>query len=259
MKNFKSFFSGVFAMALAVSLIGTAAAASGKLQIGTAGVVVMDKMKVEPGAEYTANSVKIPAVVTYEDVTGKPHHYLPVEMMNEYFNIPITWSEARNSVVLGSTMENAQLETHIYREGDERPKNPSTPTLGKTVGPFTEIAPSTVDTSQAPSGIDDDQTRVQTVTGYTTGGYYIPENGKYVVLTVTNNGQTPITCLAGRNPVLGIFERFPSVDVEPGRTLTRAFVVADGTPEEQSGFNCVIRGADPRDPADVTVSLKQYK
>ena len=38
MKNFKSFISGVLAMALAVSLVGTAAAAAGKVQFNLAGV-----------------------------------------------------------------------------------------------------------------------------------------------------------------------------------------------------------------------------
>ena len=259
MKKLKPFFSGALAMALAVSLIGSAAAAAGKLQIGSAGVVVLDQVKVEPGAQYTADGSSIPAVVAYEDLTGKTHNYLPVQMLAEYFNIPVTWSEKRGSVVLGSTMENAQLEARIYREGEERPKNPATPALGKTLGPFTEVDPRTVDTSARPTGIDDDKTRVQTVTGYTTGGYFISENGKYIVLTVTNNGQTPVTCLAGRTPMFGSFEHFPSVDIEPGRTLTRAFAVADGTTEEASGFTAILRGANPTDPADVTVSLMQYR
>lgn len=116
-----------------------------------------------------------------------------------------------------------------------------------------------MDTQGGPTGIDEDKTRVQTVTGFTTGGCYIPENGKHIVLTVTNNGQTAISCLAGRDRMLGSFERFPTVDIGPGKTLTRAFAIAEGTAEEQAGFTCMVRGADPRDAADVTVSLMQYK
>lgn len=258
MKNFKSFISGALAMALAVSLVGTAAAVAGKLEIGTAGVVILDKVKVEPGKEYTASGANIPAVVTFQDPSGKPHNYLPVEMLTDFLNIPSTWSEKRNSVVLGSTMENAELEAHIY-PGGKKPANPEKPALGQKVGPFTEVAPSSVDTQGGPTGIDEDKTRVQTVTGFTTGGCYIPENGKHIVLTVTNNGQTAISCLAGRDRMLGSFERFPTVDIGPGKTLTRAFAIAEGTAEEQAGFTCMVRGADPRDAADVTVSLMQYK
>ena len=113
MKSFKSFISGALAMALALSLVGSAVAAAGKLEIGTAGVVILDKVKVEPGAEYAANGTKIPAVVTYQDPSGKTHSYIPVEMLTDFLNIPTSWSEKRNSVVLGVTMENAELVPNI--------------------------------------------------------------------------------------------------------------------------------------------------
>lgn len=263
MKNWKSFLAGTLAvvpmvLALAVTMTGTAFAAAGKLEAGTAGVVILDKVKVEPGAAYQAEDGSIPAVVTYRDASGKTHNYLPVEMLTDFLNIPSSWSEKRNSVVLGVTMEGAELESRIYRPG-ERPQNPASPTLGKTVGPFTEVAPGTVDTKAAPTGIDEDGTRVQTVTGFTTGGTYIPENGKHIVLTVTNNGQTAVSCLVGRDRVLGSFEKFPTADIAPGKTLTRAFAIAEGTTEEQAGFTCILRGANPADAADVSVSLKQYQ
>lgn len=259
MKKLNSILSGFLALSLVVSLVGSAAAAAtGKLAIGTAGVVIFDKVKVEPGAEYTAGNAKIPAVVTYQDASGKTYRYLPVEMLTDLLNIPTSWSEKRNSVVLGVTMENAVLEAHIYPNG-ESPANPKKPTLGQKVGPFTEIASSSVDTSGGPTGIDDHKTRVQTVTGFTTGGCYIPENGKHIILTVKNNGQTAVSCLVGREPMLGNFEMFPTVDIEPGKTLTRAFVIADGTTEEEAGFTCILRSAQASDAANVTVSLMQYK
>ena len=80
--------------------------------------------------------------------------------------------------------------------------NPAKPTLGKMVGPFTEIALSSVDTSGGPTGIDDDKTRAQTVTGFTTESCYIPEIGKHVILTVKNNGQTAVSCLVRQNHML---------------------------------------------------------
>ena len=59
--------------------------------------------------------------------------------------------------------------------------------------------------------------------------------------------------------MLGRFERFRTVDIAPGETLTRAFAIAGGTTEEQAGFTCIIQGAKASDTADVTVSLMQYK
>ena len=113
MKNLKSFFSGMLAMAMVMALTGTAFAAAGKLQAGTSGIVVMDQVKVKPGEEYTVDGKKIPAVVTYSDTSGKIHNYVPVNMVSDYLDIPTGWSEKRNSVVLGPTNEGA--EYHYQR------------------------------------------------------------------------------------------------------------------------------------------------
>jgi len=72
---------------------------------------------------------------------------------------------------LAEGMENAELVPNIY-PGGKKSTNPTKATLGQKVGPFTEIAPSSVDTSGGPTGIDEDKTRVQTVTGFTTGAWH---------------------------------------------------------------------------------------
>lgn len=259
MKNFKSFISGVLAMALAVSLVGSASAAAGKVQFNLAGVYLHDNVKVSPGEDYTADGKKIPAVITYEDAAGGRNNYLPVQMISDLAGIPISWSEKRNSVVLGSTMENAAISTGSSLEGTLH-QNPKQPALGTTVGPFTEISPNKVNTKASPVGIADDKTRVQTVTGFGTGGTFLPGDGKYIVLTVVNNGKGEVACIAGRTPVMGQFQDFPAVSIDPGKTLTRAFEIADGTPSEKAGFSVSIYSKDDAcDEADVTVSLMQYK
>ena len=101
-------------------------------------------------------------------------------MLTDFLNIPTSWSEKRNSVVLGVTMENVEIRRilraglHLYLvkdddpggsdfqlsgrrdsgphkgqgyPGGKMPANPAKPTLGQKVGPFTEVAPSSVDTS----------------------------------------------------------------------------------------------------------------
>jgi len=243
-------------MAMIMTLTGTALAATGKLQIGTGGVVVLDQVKIAPSEEYTADGKSIPAVVTYTDATGKTFDYLPVHMISDFLNIPVVWSEKRNSVVLGPTAEGADY--NVYTPDNPMPPNPTTPVKGAVVGPFTEISPKTVDTSKKPVIIAEENTKVQTVTGFSSGGYFNPELGKYIILKVKNNGTAPVTCLAGRSLSVGGNERFTSVDIEPGRTLTRAFSIADGTDEIHGTFLCGVRSIDTRE-ANITVSLMQYK
>ena len=257
MKKWKTFVSGMFAMAMVLALTGTAFAAAGKLQVSTAGIVVLDQVRIEPGTEYTANGSKIPAVVTYQDAAGKTYSYLPAQMLPDLLNVTTSWSESRNSVVLGPTSEGV-----VYSEDNpDNPlthKNPTTPVTGRTKGPFTEIDPKKVDTSNKPVGIVHDGTKVQTVTCFDTSSYFIPKSGKYIVLKVTNNGSVPVTCYAARSMPLGGNESLGAVDIGPGKTLTRAFSIVDGVDSIHGTFVCGVRPAD-RGEANVTVSLKQYK
>lgn len=257
MKNLKTFFAGMLAMAMVLALTGTAFAAAGKLQVSTAGIVVLDEERVKPGTEYTVNGSKIPAVVTYQDAAGKTYSYLPVQMLPDLLNVTTSWSESRNSVVLGPTIEGV-----VYSADDpSNPlthKNPTAPVTGRTAGPFTEIDSKKVDTSEKPVGIVHDGTKVQTVTSFSAGSYFDPGRGKHIVLTVTNNGVVPVTCYAGRSVPLGGDDRLGAVNIEPGKTLTRAFSIADGVDSIHGTFVCGVRPAD-RGEANVTMSLKQYK
>lgn len=269
MKTWKQFMAGMLTVLLIAAMAGTALAAGGKLEVSGAGVVVLDKVKVEPGGTYTVGKENIPGVVDYQAANGKTYRYLPVEMFTDYLGVWNSWSEKRGSVVLGATMEGQELqvravigdkETLKEKALNERPK---TAELGLHVGPFTEVSPSLVDTAKKPTRIVDDKTRAQSITGYGNSGIFLPENGKYILLTITNNGTTQVRCQAGLPLRLGVWDRFPSVALDPGKTITRAFQIAEGTTAEAAEF---VYSASPTlsytsapDGADVTVSLMQYR
>lgn len=261
MKNLKSFFSGMLAMAMVMALTGTAFAAAGKLQAGTSGIVVMDQVKVKPGEEYTVDGKKIPAVVTYSDTSGKIHNYVPVNMVSDYLDIPTGWSEKQNSVVLGPTNEGA--EYHITTSDD--PDNPirnsivKTPVLGAKVGPLTEIDPKTVDTSGGPLLILEDETKVETYNGFDSSVRANAMHGKHLLLTITNNGTNPLVSRAGRTFTLNGFEGLSSVKVEPGQTLVRAFEIDDEVDRIRNNFISSIMQYYNTEKLSVTVSLMQYK
>lgn len=261
--------AGMFTVALIAAMAGTALAAGGRLQASTAGVVVLDQMKVEPGGTYTVGKETIPGVVDYEAANGKTYRYLPVEMFTDYLNVWNSWSEQRKSIVLGATMEGQKLQVQTVTGDKETLKDemlnrrPQTAELGLSVGPFTEVSPSLVDTTKKPTQIIDDKTRAQSITGFGNSGIFLPENGKYILLTITNNGTTQVRCQAGLPMTLGVWDRFPSVALEPGKTLTRAFQIAEGTTAEDAEF---VYTAGPTlsttfapEGADVTVSLMQYR
>lgn len=249
MKKYTSFFAGVLVMISVLS--GAALAASGQLQISGAGLVIMDAVKVKPGDTYPVDGQRLPTAVTCAGTDGKLYYYLPAQMWSDYFNVHVGWSEEQNSVVLGTTSRG---------EAGTKGPNPTKPAIGATVGPYKEVAAKTVDTKQQPSLIADDKTHVQTVTGIHISDSFVPENGRYVVLKLTNNGKGRITCLAGQPAMLGEPAYFPAVDAEPGRTLTRAFELDGGTPMEKNDILFDIRGAaGSSEVVDVTFSVMQFK
>ena len=253
MKKYKSFFAGMLVMISVLALSGTALAASGQLQISDAGLVISDVVKVKPGDTYPVDGQRLPAAVSYTGTDGKPYYYLPAQMMSDYFNVQVGWNEKQGSIVLGaSSNDKTSLES--------KDPNPTKPKIGVKIGPYKEIASSGVDMKQQPSLICDDKTHVQTVTSVHLGDVFIPANGKYVIFRVTNKGKERVTCLAGQPVMLGEPTYFPAVDLEPGRTLTRAFELDSNTSEENAGLLFDIRGAaGTSEPIDVEYSLMQFK
>lgn len=252
MKKYKSFFAGMLVMISVLALSGTALAASGQLKISDAGLVISDVVKVKPGDTYPVDGQRLPAVVAYTGTDGKPYYYLPAQMWSDYFNVRVGWDEEKASVVLGTSPNN--------EANQPKGPNPTKPTIGARVGAYKEIASKDVNRKQRPSLICDDETRVQAVTTIYAGGSFFPQNGKYVVFQVANNGKGRITCLAGQPAMLGEPTYFPAVDIEPGHTLTRAFELDGDAPKENDDILFDIRGASgTSEPVDVKFSLMQFK
>lgn len=124
-------------------------------------------------------------------------------------------------------------------------------------GPFTESDPGSIAGKTLAGGLQDN-TRVQTTCGYSTGAASYPSKGNYIVFTVTNNGSTTQVSNAGRARTLGRFDTFASVRIAPGETLARVFYIADGAKELESTLPLGVYDEGTAQ-SDITVSLKQYK
>nr|WP_326127078.1 hypothetical protein [uncultured Oscillibacter sp.] len=124
-------------------------------------------------------------------------------------------------------------------------------------GPFTKVDPGSI-AGKTLAGVLQDNTRVQTTCGYSTGAAFYPSNGNYIVFTVTNNGSTTQVSNAGRARTLGGFDTFASVRIAPGETLVRVFYIADGAKELESTLSLGVYDEGTAQ-SDITVSLKQYK
>ena len=212
----------------------------------------------QPGESYKApNGQDVPSVITYVDETGGKTNYLSIRQISELLGIEVRWDGQKNRVNLGA--DPADYVVVGGKEDDGSiPANATKPVLGTVHGPFTEIDPAKA-VGKSLTGVLQDNTKVQTTCGYSLESTFYPEDCSYIVLTVTNNGSAVQTVTAGRALTLGGFEKFTSVDIGAGETLTRAFTIADGAEELESTLAFGVYAKGVSGLSDITVSLKQYK
>lgn len=255
-KRIPGFLFGCLTTLTALALGTTVLAAAGRVEYNRAGIALFGKDRVVVGESYTApNGQKVPAVITYIDEAENTTNYLSVRQISELLGVKVQWDSQKNRVNIGG--DPASYVT-VGNKGDDIPPNPTKPVLGTVRGPFTEIDPSEV-ADKTLTGVMQSNTNVQTTCGFSTLDTIYPEDGSYVVLTVTNNGSDPQTVTAARALTLGGFEMFTSVDIGAGQTLTRAFRIADGASELESRLSCGVYATDAKGSSDLTISLKQYQ
>lgn len=252
-KKLTSILTGFTTAVLTLSLCATALAVSGQVEFNRAGISLFGEDQVRAGESFTApNGQQVPSVITYVDDAGGKTNYLSVRQISELLNLEINWDAAKNRVNFGQDRSAGQTLTI----GTTPPEASGTSAQSTVQGPFTEIDPSNV-TGKSLAGVLQDNTRVQTTCGYSTGGTFYPSNGNYIVLTVTNNGATTQISNAGRARILGGFDTFASVPIAPGETLTRVFYIADDAKELESTLSLGVYDQGTAE-SDITVSLKQY-
>ena len=256
MKKYGSFVAGMVAMLMVVSSVGSVSAASSRVEYNKAGISLFGEDRVLTGESFKApNGQEVPSVITYVDVTGGTTNYLSIRQISELLGIEVRWDGQKNRVgtdpadyvVVGGKEDDGSI-----------PANATKPVLGTVHGPFTEIDPAKA-AGKSLTGVLQDNTKVQTTCGYSLEGTFYPEDCSYIVLTVTNNGSAVQTVTAGRALTLGGFEKFTSVDIGAGETLTRAFSIADGAEELESTLAFGVYAKGVSGLSDITVSLKQYK
>ena len=257
-KKYGSFVAGMAAMLLVASLVGSVFAASSRVEYNQAGISLFGEDKVLAGETCKApNGQGVPSVIIYVDVAEDKTNYLSIRQISELLGIDVRWDGQKNRVNLGA--DPADYVVVGGKEDDGSiPANATKPVLGTVHGPFTEIDPAKA-VGKSLTGVLQDNTKVQTTCGYSLEGTFYPEDGQYIVLTVTNNGSAAQTVTAGRALTLGGFEKFTSVDIGAGETLTRAFLIADDAEELESTLAFGVYAKGVSSLSDITVSLKQYK
>ena len=100
--------TAIFCTSLAVLMLSSlsapvlAADYGGKVAYDQAGILRFGVEKVKPGQSYLApDGQSVPSVITYTDPSGGKTNYLPVQLLAELVDVPVTWNAGQQSVSIG--------------------------------------------------------------------------------------------------------------------------------------------------------------
>ncbi len=176
MKRFQklsSFLAGVMSALLVVSLAGTALAASGAVSFNTAGFWINHTRVSEKGESLqTKAGASIPSVILYTDEQGGKTHYVSVRQLAEELGLSVRWDGSSVWLDVGDDLGTALLETTgsaLFHDKFEEVA-PIVPTGGKTL---LSAEHRSWDRFEKQLALD-------------------VSDGRYVSITVTNHGDTPL-------------------------------------------------------------------
>ena len=246
-----SFLAGVLATILTAGCLTTALAASGLVSFspvsldlnGRAVFAAGDTLKTEGGQE-------VPSSIVYTDEAGGGTTYLPLRTIANLLDVPITWDGAETTVVRGrGDPGGATVEPGT--EGSELLSLPLHQ-AGKTAGPFAEVQP-----DARKGGIMLlEETQFRSGSDFSRDIPFVGANGRYVSITVTNNGTQPLLFQAGHLYAAG--RDMLATQIPAGATVTRTFEALESGAAIQPRFGVDISTGSAGGTVEIQISAVQF-
>lgn len=246
------FLSGVLATVLTMGCVTTALAASGLVQFSPVGLQLNGKAIFAAGDSVnTESGQSVPSSIVYTDETGGGTTYLPLRTIANLLDVPITWDGAETTVVLGrGDGGGITVEPGTGASAwDSLPLHQA----GKTAGPFAEVQP-----DARKGGIMLlEETQFRSGSDFSRDIPFVGANGRYVSITVTNNGTQPLLFQAGHLYATG--RDMLATQIPAGATVTRTFEALESNAAIQPRFGVDIStGSGDGGTVDIQISAVQF-
>ena len=246
------FLSGVLATVLTMGCVTTALAASGLVQFSPVGLQLNGKAIFAAGDSVnTENGQSVPSSIVYTDEAGGGTTYLPLRTIANLLDVPITWDGAETTVVLGrGDGGGITVEPGTGASAwDSLPLHQA----GKTAGPFAEVQP-----DARKGGIMLlEETQFRSGSDFSRDIPFVGANGRYVSITVTNNGTQPLLFQAGHLYATG--RDMLATQIPAGATVTRTFEALESNAAIQPRFGVDIStGSGDGGTVDIQISAVQF-
>ena len=246
------FLSGVLATVLTMGCVTTALAASGLVQFSPVGLQLNGKAIFAAGDSVnTESGQSVPSSIVYTDEAGGGTTYLPLRTIANLLDVPITWDGGETTVVLGrGDGGGITVEPGTGASAwDSLPLHQA----GKTAGPFAEVQP-----DARKGGIMLlEETQFRSGSDFSRDIPFVGANGRYVSITVTNNGTQPLLFQAGHLYATG--RDMLATQIPAGATVTRTFEALESNAAIQPRFGVDIStGSGDGGTVDIQISAVQF-
>ena len=246
------FLSGVLATVLTMGCVTTALAASGLVQFSPVGLQLNGKAIFAAGDSVnTESGQSVPSSIVYTDEAGGGTTYLPLRTIANLLDVPITWDGAETTVVLGrGDGGGITVEPGTGASAwDFLPLHQA----GNTAGPFAEVQP-----DARKGGIMLlEETQFRSGSDFSRDIPFVGANGRYVSITVTNNGTQPLLFQAGHLYATG--RDMLATQIPAGATVTRTFEALESNAAIQPRFGVDIStGSGDGGTVDIQISAVQF-
>ena len=246
------FLSGVLATVLTMGCVTTTLAASGLVQFSPVGLQLNGKAIFAAGDSVnTENGQSVPSSIVYTDEAGGGTTYLPLRTIANLLDVPITWDGGETTVVLGrGDGGGITVEPGTGASAwDSLPLHQA----GKTAGPFAEVQP-----DARKGGIMLlEETQFRSGSDFSRDIPFVGGNGRYVSITVTNNGTQPLLFQAGHLYATG--RDMLATQIPAGATVTRTFEALESNAAIQPRFGVDIStGSGDGGTVDIQISAVQF-
>lgn len=247
------FFSGILAAVLTMGCVTTVLAASGLVEFSPVGLQLNRKAVFSAGDSVeTESGQSVPSSLLYTDAAGGGTTYLPLRTIAQLLDVPITWDGGNNTIVLGrsGTGGSEVIVGELEQNWDELPLDQA----GEKMGPFGEVEP-----VRQQTGIHLlEDTKYCSDSDFSRDIPFIGANGRYLSITVTNNGDKPLLFQAGHLYATG--RDMLSTKIPAGATVTRTFEAEKSSAAIQPRFGVDISPASGAGgTVDIQISAVQFE
>ncbi|MGI6027927.1 MAG: hypothetical protein ACOX81_00785 [Candidatus Heteroscillospira sp.] len=269
-KMLQGYFMGILSAVLSISLVTAVMAAGGSVSLSDADISVLNSHTIKPGDTFiTENGEKAPASITYTDDKGGNTLYVPIREFAYMLNAPIGWDKETGVAHFAEPEYDSpvNIETGVIEL--EPIKLSETPEIGRKIGSFTEVQPSSDELKLNPMSIID-EAEYSSRTGWINQEIYVfPPYGNYIEIEITNHGEPvgvyvaqPYFVTKGGAPDN---RQFTPVELKKDESIVRAFMMDDDVDYARRFLlltvDRLLSGAEYYEapPADITVNITQYQ